>query len=411
MKTMPKIVLGVLVLACVFGAIYYFTQSGRHAGGSFASPSSALSSDQPILLYVESGDVSYKTTPDGQLIKATTSPTEIPNKTTVHTDNGKASVLLPSNSSFSIGANTEVVINYTQTKTSLFQNFGSTYHRVEALTSGQSYEVQTPGTLAAVRGTKFAVNYNPTTKKTKVAVTEHTVDVMRLNVPAGGASSTNELVMTEGKTAVVVNAESGAPSPVNGGMSTITTANDGEMSTWVGSNRQEDAALDKIKEDAKKSNVDLRTEMRKVLFNDSGDHKEVESAPGKDEDTPSPNSPVVPPTKATTDTNPVINIVAPKVVAPTVRIDDDTYFSKFNDMFVMYFYLDDTDSTCSVRLSPTERVAKVTAYAVDNGRPITSTSLLSFAQAIDAYCTTKDPSVKAKLQARFDDEFPYKDNT
>ncbi len=60
-------------------------------------------------------------------------------------------------------------------------------------------------------------------------------------------------------------------------------------------------------------------------------------------------------------------------------------------------------------MTPSERVRVVTSFASESGYPFASKTLLDLATAVDMYCQKKDPSVKLKLQARFDTEFPFQD--
>lgn len=88
-------------------------------------------------------------------------------------------------------------------------------------------------------------------------------------------------------------------------------------------------------------------------------------------------------------------------------MDEEKFFTQFEPLFIKYFYIDDIDTACLVRVSPNERVKIVTDFAVSRGYPFTKVTLPSFAQAINEYCVNKDASVKIKLQARFDDEYPF----
>jgi hypothetical protein len=131
----------------------------------------------PIYVYKEYGEMSYKNKSSDTYIQIDQKKTEIANYATVKTGNGRGYVMFPDNSSISLSSSTEIEISYEPTKVSIMQLLGSTYHRINTLVTGTKYEIRTPNTLAAIRGTKLAVTYNPKTKKTFVAVTEHTVEV------------------------------------------------------------------------------------------------------------------------------------------------------------------------------------------------------------------------------------------
>lgn len=408
----------------IFGGIFYMYSN--YTGGKYNNLTTFIPQTEeidPILVYAESGDVFLKTSESGALEKVLSSPVSVPNKTIVETTTGKASVLLPDNSSFSINTNTKVEITYTTKKISVYQSFGDTYHRVATLLSGQEYEVQTPGTLAAVRGTMFAVSYDVKNKKTKIAVTEHKVKVTRLPMLDESkmlSTQKEEIFVDEGKVVVV---ETLSPEvnkvTAKNAFTVATTSNDKDISRWVNANKNGDIELQKIKDSVKNTKRDLRTEIRRVLFKDTmskdGDKTKdsinIETEKSADPTTegsvihvvPKEINTIVEPSATTT-------IIVPKVSIPVIKLSDDEFFSRFNDMFVSYFYLDETDSPCELTLTPLDRVNRVTSFAKNNDRPFTSEGLLPFAQAIGGYCTKKDPSLKVRLQLLFDDVFPYKEN-
>ena len=156
MKTFIYLCLTVLLIG---GVWFYFNKS--NVSDSNSSQAVTNLSPEDIILYKESGLVSIKEPLDSVIKPVTEKSIVIKNKTVVTTGtSSRASVLLPDNSIVSLSANTEITINYTASSTNIFQSLGSTYHRVQTLIAGKSYEVQTPSTLAAVRGTKFAVIFD-----------------------------------------------------------------------------------------------------------------------------------------------------------------------------------------------------------------------------------------------------------
>jgi hypothetical protein len=390
--------------------------------------------EKVILLYKENGDVSFKIPNANNFEKLATPSTVIPNLTIVHTDTGNASVLLPDNSLISLDKNTEITINYTESKTSIYQSFGKTYHRVEKLLSGDTYQVQTPGTLAAVRGTKFAVNYNEKTKKTKVAVTENSVQVSSIPKTVGTTTppAGETVVIEEGKTVSVVTVEKitvEMPSVMN----IVDTKNDVEMNAYVEEEKKVDIKLEEIKKTSTDTE-EFRKEMKRELFNDVSEDEfvrpeeenvpETQTEDKTDTQTDKQDDANVkeetkleekPDTKIETPVKEDIK-KTPETQETTTAIrkmTEEEYFDLFNDMFIKYFYIDEGDSTCLLKVPPEERVRLVTSFAKNNGYPFTSGSgdtLFAFAKDINGYCMQKDSQVKIKLQTRFDDEFPYKEN-
>lgn len=378
-----------------------------------------------ILLYPESGDVSFKTTPDGIFQKATTSPTIIPNQTIVHTDNGKASVLLPDNSFISLDSDTEITVNYSKEKISIYQSFGATYHRVEKLITGSSYQVQTQGTLAAVRGTKFAVAYDLKKKVTKVSVTENKVQVSTLPSTLILGTTTKPVEETvlieEGKTAQV-----DTLTKVEGvreyKLHVVETKNDIEMRALIEKHKDRDIEIDSLKkeifnnkkeesfdvksEDYKIKEEKFRKEIKRVIFKDDEDEyfkKEEETIYKKEvikssttKDTVIKKTPITPPEDIT------------PIAQPSVKkLGEEEFFTSFEALFIKYFYVGVGEEACTLKVTPEERVRVVTSFAVASGYPFTRTSLLSFAQEINKYCSTNDKILEVRLQNRFDDEYPF----
>jgi|GEM_PF-2750396 len=176
---MKKIGIALLSLAVATALFFVFTLKKPE---SVQNVENKISQGETITLYRESGDVFYTNT-SAQEVKLTqdVSNAQIFTGSEVRTLEGSAYVLFPDNSMLSIDKNTTITIEYSKEKVSILQTLGNTYHRVKTLESGQQYEVRTPGTLAAVRGTKFAVLLDAKTKKANVRVTESNVSVKKLD--------------------------------------------------------------------------------------------------------------------------------------------------------------------------------------------------------------------------------------
>ena len=263
---MYKTIFSVLFIGVLlFVGIFYFKYS---QSSQKELEVSKISSN--ILLYTESGEVTFKTLGSNTFQVASSSPTIIPNQTIVHTKIGKASVLLPDNSTISLDVNTEITVNYSTTKTSIYQTLGTTYHRVQALITGDTYQVQTPGTLAAVRGTQFAVKYDTKTKKTKIAVTENSVQVSTIPLGSEITGTTTPpvetITLSEGKTVIVDKVEK-VPEKGESAMQILDTTKDDDMRVWVEKNKKEDIQLENIKQSTKDSDT-LRSEIKRVIYDD-----------------------------------------------------------------------------------------------------------------------------------------------
>lgn len=383
------LILGILIIGA--GA-YFFLGT--------ASPMDSKKETE-ILLYVDEGDVSYKL-PGAVFVRATSSPVSIVTGTLVYTGIGKATVLFPNNSSVTLDTYTELAIAYEENKVSLLQTLGTTYHRVEKFLSGGTYEVETPGTLAAVRGTRFAVKYDKKKKMTKVAVTESEVEVSKLKTATG--TTTREILestlLPQGKT---VHVEERATSTTS--FTVLDTKNDKEMSDWVEYNRTRDEAQDSMKGEGKEPEL-IREEIKQLLETRPKTEETTQTKETTNKTADAKEEPESKPEAVRTEEKPAV----PVTRTPAVKLDEEIFFDKFSAMFLNYFYLDEKDTPCGMEASPSERVDIVTSYAKDSGYPFQSTTLLSFAQEIESYCKAKKPEVKTRLQGRFDTEYPYQEN-
>ena len=399
-----SISIGLIVLAAAF----FFSKNNK-----IDQQGVTKTEEAEIMLFIERGDVSYKTATMQTFVKATSSPTVISNNTQVHTGIGVATILFPNNGSVTLDEYTELNVVYSEKEVTLFQTLGSTYHRVEALVTGSTYHVETPGTLAAVRGTRFAVKYDKKTKKTKVAVTENNVEVSKFVQDA--STSTKRILQSQlvgvGKTAQV---DSQATSTATSSRSflVVETSTDNEMRPWLETNKNRDAALERFKS-SNMNREQLRNELREMFLN-----RNTETAfPGTREVT-KPTTNVNTTTNITTNTTNTTTVL-PKTTTNTTtnttstttvvikKIDPEIFFDKFNTLYFNHFYLDEQDLACTIKATPLERVRIITSYANTSGYPFVSATMPGFAEAVVGYCANKDPALKLKLQARFDAEFPF----
>ncbi len=436
---MKKITIGLAVVALLLlvGEGYYFFTT-------LTKPEPVVTTAQPvkekipqIILFKESGDVSYKRSTDPSYQALTLTSVEIPNLTSVKTATGSATVLLPDNSVISLSNNTEISINYTPQSTTIFQSLGNTYHRVEALISGKTYEVQTPGTLAAVRGTKFAVSYDKIKAVTKVAVTEHSVSVARVkkSFEVNATTTTPEMKLeevsvSEGDTVKVSEAQATTtppkgtkPVPPTPTLLVSKIEEDTEVKTWVEENKAKDPIIEKLKTDTP-DKKEYRKELENILQKEAETSLQSQDKP-TDTTQPAPTTIkplVVDPNKvvAPKTTDVTKTVITTKIVASTTpivpvikKIDEETFFDKFNTIFVKNFYVENDDSICSLTTTTSARVKEVSDYATTSGYPFpagTTESLTKFSDDIIYYCKNGkgDARVRTTLQTRFDDEFPFK---
>jgi hypothetical protein len=396
MSKTTSLLLGLCVIIAIGAGYFFFHKS--------AAQNAMSSSESSVLLYVEEGDVSYYNPGMSGYQKATTSPVILLEGAKVSTGLGVATVLFPDNSSARLDHYTDITVSYKKDSVSIFQTAGTTYHRVEAVVTGGKYEVGTPGTLAAVRGTKFAVKYDKNQKVTKVAVTEHKVEVTKFET-INGTTTDKVLEKTSVEEGKTVRVHENLQGTSTSRLEVLETNNDADMKAWVDKNKDRDTEVESIKKETS-SKSEARVEIKKTIIEEKANTSPQETTP-KETKTETPVKDTTP-----TKTEEVKNKPVPvdTTSAPVKKIDEEAFFTKFDDLFVTYFYLDDKDSTCDLKVTPAERVRIVTSYAVSSGYPFTSTTLLNFATAIDSYCTNKDASVKAKLQTRFDTDYPFQED-
>jgi hypothetical protein len=98
-------------------------------------------------------------------------------------EEGEATIVFQDNSILSMDISTEVRLDQIpddeQSDTNIFQLVGNTWHRVQSVVEGGSYEVETESLVAAVRGTSFGIEINGQgdDQLNQVVVNESEVDV------------------------------------------------------------------------------------------------------------------------------------------------------------------------------------------------------------------------------------------
>jgi len=401
-----KIILATLGVFVIGLSIYFFF---------FRNDTDSLLSNKEssIFLYVINGDVSYKLPGESSFQKATTSPITLADKAEVYTGIGEATVLFPNNSSVDIDEYTELTIRYENNNVSLYQTLGKTYHRVEALLTGATYEVKTPSTLAAVRGTKFIVSYDKRTNESKVGVTESSVEVSL--IVEGEVKQDKKTLVTEGKLVRVdPKKDTQATSSTEGLFFIDDITKDVEINAWIEEKKVRDEKIQEISKEENK--IEVRKEIENLLLEERAQTETKEEAriPEKTNEEPvakeRESSPEEPRKSTPTEPTKQENRQTDSSVAVAVKkINEETFFDTFNTLFIDNFYLDERDSACVANISPEQRVRIVTKYGAESGYPFSSKTLGDFATAIDLYCKNKDPATKVKLQARFDVEFPFKE--
>lgn len=284
---MKQFIIYTILICAVLGSVYFIATykfSTKDNGYSLSkNPSETL----PIKLIKEEGFVTWKKEGDKEYVRVEENELMIPNDVYVKTAAGRGYVILPDNSSIALNQNTEILVSYKKEKISITQLLGSTYHRVMSLSVGSEYEVGTPGTLAAVRGTKFGVTYDEKKKKTHVAVTENTVSVKTINrkgdsqvsgdsraVVSGEVVTVEEVdivgVKEEGSLTVGMKVATSSEEPLTKKkefrMVVKSTVGRDVMKSWVDENKKIDAVFD-VRTDKQKFIKEMNDRVRVELKN------------------------------------------------------------------------------------------------------------------------------------------------
>lgn len=371
--------------------------------------SSDISSNKVVTvftLYRISGEVFYKKENDSNYSLLEGDKIELPNHTLVKTTIGKATVLLEDKSMITLKENTQIEVSSDESGFDIKQFLGTTYHRVETIVTGKTYEVRTPTTLAAVRGTKFAVSYDGVKKETKVAVTEHKVSVNEIDdMMSTSTPESDSTTVDEGKT--LTNKLTGT----GGGMTMIETKKDTLMQNLI----DEEVVMDEVYEDVKQSEnkEDFRRRVEDILLKEEVRQEEkrsekktqIELEKREVETKKQTREDVLPVNKSEVEEN-ITKKLDDQVV--NKKMDEEAFFGSFEPLFINLFYVDEQHTPCSFRGGASERVKQVVSFANESGYPFTSTTKLTdFAEGIAKFCTTKDKKLYNELQERFDAEYPY----
>ena len=154
-----------IILISIIGFVWFITQTSDVASAQ---------------LVIDNGTVQVKHT--GSWTEAT-SGMELYQSDSVRTGyNASASIILFKGSVIRLDNNTEItlkkIIQQEETSVTIQQDAGRTWNTVKKISGIDNYEVQTPTTVASVRGTSFDVNVNET-GSTVVSVIKGLVNVSK----------------------------------------------------------------------------------------------------------------------------------------------------------------------------------------------------------------------------------------
>ena len=163
MAKMWAVVGGVLVVLVAIGAYWALSAPAVTAA----------------VLYVDEGTVEVNT---GSGWTQGSDEMELPAGAQVRTGSGAASVVLLEGEVMHLEPNTEVTLSeVSENKIKILQTLGETWHKVTKISGVSTYEVETPNTVATVRGTEFYVN---TGEDDDIAVEEGEVEAGFVKQPS-----------------------------------------------------------------------------------------------------------------------------------------------------------------------------------------------------------------------------------
>jgi hypothetical protein len=327
------------------------------------------------------------------------------------------------------------------------QLLGTTYHRVTALATGNKYEIRTPNTLAAIRGTKLVVSYNPKSKKTFVAVTEHSVEVTPTK--NDGTTSNAPVMVQEGSLADIqsptTTPKNSSTTPQSSGKMTIKTNDDAkELKPFLDENRIIDKQYDKTspenkrellekiinslqKEDSSKSdqtdstNNPPKTESRSEVLNRVVQQLSPTTQPAKtptvtkeQEQTPvAPKTTVITPvkTESTTVTQDTKTLKELPTNVEEFTPEQEAFIDTFYATYEKYFFVDEPGAYCRKvgTITSKDMVTYLTTISNNAGYILPKQSeLTSFANDLVSSCKDGTMTDKAaSFKTKFDITYPY----
>lgn len=420
-----------LAIFSLAGFSFYYTNIKKE-DSSFKAVTNS-SQTELIYIYREYGDVSFKNKTASTFTPVGEEKLTIANHATVKTGNGRGYVFFPDNSSITLSSSTEIEIHYEPTKISILQLIGTTYHRITSLANGNKYEIRTPNTLAAIRGTKLAVSYNEKLKKTYVAVTEHQVEVTPTK--EDGTVTEAPVMVLEGSVADIQSSTStnktGTTTPPTNQKMIIRLADEvKEIKPFIEENKRIDKEYNNTPNEHKQEFLEKIINLQ--------EQKEVDSPLSEknpEKQTETLNNIFKEPTTETTQTVPEVkeqskkatiknNSLTEATASPTTKTlkdlpldveeftqEQENFIDSFYAVYETYFFVDEPTSYCK-RLGTTsakDMIASLLAVSTRAGYTLNKqTELSMLATDLVAACADGTMGDKVtKFKTRFDTTYPY----
>lgn len=146
MKKKTVLIIPIIILICIIGILWFIFNPGGVA--------------VKAQLIVESGDVYVKHS-GGTWMIAENNMDLLQSDSIKTGENSSASIILFKSSILRLDSNTEVtiqeIIQEDETNVNIYQKEGRTWNSIRKISGIDDYEVQTPTTIASIRGTAFVV--------------------------------------------------------------------------------------------------------------------------------------------------------------------------------------------------------------------------------------------------------------
>jgi hypothetical protein len=258
-----------IVLILVSVGIYFWNtkKSDNQAGNSQTGNTqnnNTLQNTEEIKfdLYKESGNVSYKGENDSSYTELKEDQLSLKNKSFVKTGaDTDAHIIFNDNSMISLDQNSEIQIVYDGQNRDIIQSAGNSWHRLQKLTQGNTYQVETSNTLATVRGTIFGVKVEDN-KESSVYVLEHQVEVNQETTENGKKVIKDTQMVPEGKHMGIPDFENGKK------MDLADISEDKKNTDWFEKNRllDQEYKIESAKEmmSKMKNDTDLKDKIKKI---------------------------------------------------------------------------------------------------------------------------------------------------
>jgi hypothetical protein len=392
------------VLLGITGGCFYYTNMRHDVTNVTMATSTQMSSS--IYVYREYGDISYKNKTDTTYTPLTKSRALISNYSSVTTRDGKGYVVFPDNSTITLSSSTEIEISYEPTKISIMQLIGLTYHRVRTLAAGNKYEVRTLNTLASVRGTKLAIMYNPNTKKTYVAVTEHSVEVTETK--EDGTINASPVMVQEGSLAEIQSATSTIAISTKPNVVVRKSEEVLEIKDFIDENKAIDTQYDATPAENKKQFLE------KIITTTQNESKNISKATSTKSESDTEVTPLSLVNQTSSTTQPLTpskSLIILKETDDVFTPEQEAFVNTFYTMYEKLFLVDDPSIYC-------ENLGKTTASAMLSSLLLISntagyilphqTELNSFAtDLVNACADGSIPTKASSFVTRFDTTYPY----